>query len=307
MPTAWFSRPPPLLRRSMISPSSFEIIQLLERFGQIAVGGFVEGRDAHVADAGLHHLREFNARAGNFVAHDGHFDGLVPAFASQRNVNGGSLGALQHVGHLRGGEAGAVLAVNLQDRVAGANTRFCSRRSHEGRKHHGLVLARRDGHADAVIFSFLLFAEQRVLLRIEKVRVRIEHVQHARNRAVVDGLVYIDRIGVIALDDRKHAREAFDGILQVIRSAGGRRPHRRSVQAAQQRRNSQQQGPEEIDHAPRISVLGNDSMRPRFVRALSGSEKYSIEPFDTLSALFYDAKTARTSVAVAHKCSAFPT
>ena len=44
---------------------------------------------------------------------------------------------------------------------------------------------------------------------------RIKHAQHSRNGAVVDGLIYVNGIGVIALDDREDAREALHRILHV--------------------------------------------------------------------------------------------
>ena len=46
----------------------------------------------------------FHAGAGNFVAHDGDFDRLVPSLAAERNVNGGSFRAFQHVRNLRRGQ-----------------------------------------------------------------------------------------------------------------------------------------------------------------------------------------------------------
>ena len=48
-------------------------------------------------------------------------------------------------------------------------------------------------HADAVIVAPLVFAQELIIARIEEVRVRIERAQHARNGALVNGFVGIDR------------------------------------------------------------------------------------------------------------------
>jgi hypothetical protein len=77
-------------------------------------------------------------------------------------------------------------------------------------------------HADAVVFAALVLAHQRVRLRIEEIRMRIERVQHPRNGPVVDRLVGIDRLRVIILDNGIDIRELLQAVFDVG-VAGGRR------------------------------------------------------------------------------------
>ncbi len=189
------------------------IIELLHRVGQIAVGRFVERGDAHIADAWPNHRKILDAGARNFVANHGDFDRLVPTFARDGDMDGGALGALQHVCHFVGAEAVAGLSVDFGDHVAGANSGLECRRADERCDHDRLIFARGDRHAHAVIFALLLFAEECVLLGIEEIRMRIEHMQHSGNRAVVDDLVHVDWIGVVSLDDREDASELLHRVL----------------------------------------------------------------------------------------------
>ena len=106
---------------------------------------------------------------------------------------GGSLCALQQVGDFGGGQARARFSVDLQDRIAGANSGLVCGRINKRRLNYRLIFALRNNHANSVIFAFLLLAEKRVLLGIEKVRVGIEHVKHAGDRAVVDNFIGVHR------------------------------------------------------------------------------------------------------------------
>src|SRR5713226_3275864 len=65
------------------------------------------------------------------------------------------------------------------------------------RNHDDLVVARADRHAHAVVFAALLFPQQGIGLRIKEVRVRIQRMQHSRDRAVINGLVGAHRLGVV--------------------------------------------------------------------------------------------------------------
>src|SRR4029077_18857552 len=103
--------------------------------------------------------------------------------------------------------------------IAGANASFVSGRADKGREDDRLVIAALYRHTYAVILALLLLAEKRVLARIKKIRVRIEYAQHSRDGAVVNGLVDVDGIGIIPLDDREDSRETLHGVLH-IRSAG---------------------------------------------------------------------------------------
>ena len=60
----------------------------------------------------------------------------------------------------------------------------------------------------------------------------IEHAQHARNGALIDGLIYVDVIGIVVLDNVQDLREVPHSRLVIIRP-GGRGSHVRAVNATQ--------------------------------------------------------------------------
>ena len=66
----------------------------------------------------------------------------------------------------------------------------------------------------------LLFAQRRQFFGIEEIRVRIERPQHARNRALVDGFVGRDLVGIILVDEVVNLSERFDARLQVFVEVG---------------------------------------------------------------------------------------
>ena len=117
-------------------------------------------------------------------------------------MNHGALGPLEHLGYFGGGQAVAHFSFYLQDDIARANSGFVSRRPDKWSEDHGLVVTSRDGHSYAVIFSLLVFLEEGVLLGIKKIRVRVQDVKHAGNRAIIDDFVGVNRVGIIAFDDR---------------------------------------------------------------------------------------------------------
>src|ERR1700733_5689778 len=102
------------------------------------------------------------------------------------------------------------------------DARLVGRGTGEGINHNHLVVARTDGHAHAVVLAALVFAHQRIGFRIEEIRVRIEGVQHAGDRALIDGLVRVHRLGVVILDKRVDVRELFQAVLD-LGVAGNRR------------------------------------------------------------------------------------
>ncbi len=88
-------------------------------------------------------------------------------------------------------------------------------RAGEGIDHDHFIVARTDRHAHAVVLAALVFAHQRVGLGIEEIRVRIERVQHARNRSVIDGLVGVHRLGVVVLDQGVNVGELLQAVLNL--------------------------------------------------------------------------------------------
>src|SRR6202142_4670285 len=143
---------------------------------------------------------EVHAVARNFVTYDSEFQRLVRAFTQNRNVNGGAFGAFQQVGDVARGHVVSRLAVNRADDVAGMNAGAIRWSTSERRNDDDAIIPRPYRHTHAVIFSALIFAQQRVRLGIEEIRVRIQHMQHAGDGAVVNRLVRIHRLGIILLD-----------------------------------------------------------------------------------------------------------
>ncbi len=107
-------------------------------------------------------------------------------------------------------------------------------RAHHGRENDGdhfAIAARADRHAHAVILAALIFAQKRVLARIEEAGVRIEDAQHSRDRAFVQGVIGVHGDGVILLHDGKDLREIAHGVLKVVGPGCGRFD-RRAIDAA---------------------------------------------------------------------------
>src|SRR5271168_1170643 len=150
------------------------VIELIERGGKVAIRGLVvEGGDTDVPDARLDESEIFNGGVGDLVAHYSDFDGLLPADATERDVNGRSARAFQKGSNRIRGEAVAIFGVNFQDNVSGANAGFECRGAHERRNHDDLICALGDLHAYAVIAALLVFAKFGEGGRIEEIRVRV--------------------------------------------------------------------------------------------------------------------------------------
>jgi hypothetical protein len=168
--------------------------------------------------------------ARNLIARHGEDELFGIAFARNRNLDDRALRSLQHVGYFGGGHAIRGLVIHLDDHVARPDSCVISRRARIRRHHHGVILSRRYDHSDAVILSALIFTQQGKLLGIEKAGVGIEHAQHARNGALIDGLIHIDRIGIIVLHDVQNPGKVPNGRLIIVRR-GGRGSHVGAVNA----------------------------------------------------------------------------
>src|SRR5438094_227678 len=89
------------------------------------------------------------------------------------------------------------------------------RRAHKWRDHDDFVVPRTDRHSHAVVLSALIFPQQRIRFWIEEIRVWIEHVQHAGNRAVVNRFVRIYWLGIILLYDVINLRELLQALADI--------------------------------------------------------------------------------------------
>ncbi len=134
-------------------------IEMFQRVGKIAIGGFVEGGDAHISNSGFYHLEELHAGARDFVAHDSDVNRFVPALASQGDVDRGSFGTLEHLGHFGCGQSSAGFPIDFEDHVTRTDAGLVSGRIDERRLNDGVVVPLRYNHADAVVSALLLFAK----------------------------------------------------------------------------------------------------------------------------------------------------
>src|SRR5208283_2480313 len=212
--------------------------KLLQSVGDFAVGSLVELRELDVADAGLHQESDVDGVPRNLVARDSKHQRIGIAFTGNRNLHDGALGAFQHVGDFRGGQAVGHFVIDLGDDVSWTQPRVVGRRSDVRRDHDGAIVAGSHDHANAIVFAALIFAQERELALIKEIRVGIEHTKHAGDSALVHGLVHIDRLGIVALDHIQNFGEIADGGLRVVSGRTGG-SHGRSIDAAKDGRNGQ--------------------------------------------------------------------
>ena len=225
---------------SQIENEPFEVghIELLERGNQLPSGGFVEGREAHVADAGLQKKGGIHGVLGDLIASHGEGQWLGVSLALDGQMHVGALGAFQQVGNFRGGQSFGGFIFHSPDDVPRTKAGLDGRRAGHRSQNDGTPGLRADGHPHAVVLAALVFAEQRISARIKKCGVRIENPQHAWDRTVVNGAVGIQRNGVIALNDRENAGELPNKVPKVI-GVGGRGAYGGTVNPAEDSRKSQ--------------------------------------------------------------------
>ena len=169
-----------------------------------------------VADAGTDQEVQVHRVARNFIAHHRKVQRLGIALAQDGDVHRRALGPFEQIGHVACRHVVGRLAVNGRNDVAWADAGPVRGRSGKWRNHDDLIVARHHLHAHAVVTAALLFLQSRILLRVEEVRVRVEHPQHARNGTVVDRLVGIQLFRVILLQHAVDLGEAAHRIAQVI-------------------------------------------------------------------------------------------
>ena len=83
-----------------------------------------------------------------------------------------------------------------------------------GAMHDRLAVAALHRHADAVVVAALFVAQRLEIVGIEEVGVRIERPQHPRDRAFIDGLVRLQLIGEILLDDVVDFGECLEALIE---------------------------------------------------------------------------------------------
>ena len=191
------------------------LLQLIQRLCDFVLGRFLEARYVDVSNTRANHEVHINAVARNLVTHHVKVDRLVRAFAQNSDLDGRALGPFEQVGDVARAHVVGRLAVNRDDDVARPNAGPVRGRSRKRSDHDDFVIARSNLHAHAVVLAALLFAQGGVRLRVKEIRVRIEYPQHPGNRAVINGLVGIDRLGVVLLHHLVNLGEAFNAVANV--------------------------------------------------------------------------------------------
>ncbi len=136
----------------------------------------------------------------------------------------GTLRPFQQVADTERIHAVCALALDEQNRIAGPYAGFVRGRAFKGihddhTLHAVFPYLRLDVHAHAVVTAVLIFAHLRVRLGIVEVRVRIQHVQHVGDRAVVDHLVNLvgrELVRIVRLHHRVHIGE----LVQTVSHRG---------------------------------------------------------------------------------------
>src|SRR6202140_4015985 len=198
-----------------IEYQALEIAHLFQRFGHFMLGGFLESGDVHVSDTRLDHEVQVHAVTRNLVADDRKFQGMIGTLAQHGDADGSALWSLEQVGNIGGAHVVGGLAVNAGNDVSGTNTGTVGGGTNKWSNNDNLIIARPHRHAHAVILAALFFAQGGVRLGIEKIGVRIELVQHARDGAVVDRLVSVYRVGIILLDLFIHLGKLLQAVADV--------------------------------------------------------------------------------------------
>ena len=185
----------------------------------ICIFAFESGQ-TDIPDARPHEKCDVHCMAGNLIARQSEVHRRILAFADHAHAYHRSLGPFEQISDFGGSQALGGLAINYVDDVAWTNAGFRRGRAGHGSKDHGMVLTHADGHAHAVVFAALAFANQCELSRIEEGGVRVEHAQHSGNGAFIKSAIGVDRDGIVLLNDGEHAGQILDVLLQIGGIAG---------------------------------------------------------------------------------------
>ena len=180
-----------------IEDEPLHVTHFLKSLRHLTLGSFLEPRDMHVPDAGLDHEMQVHAIPRNFVANHCELERMIRPLAQNGNPDRRPFWTLEQVRDVGGTHVVGRLAIHRSDDVARMNAGTIRRCPSKRRDHDHFVIARADRHAHTVVFAALLFAQQGIGLRIKEVRMRIERMQHTRDRAVINGLVRAHRFGVV--------------------------------------------------------------------------------------------------------------
>src|SRR6185369_3157595 len=203
-----------------IKNQSLQVTHLVERVRNFVFGSLVKARHVHVTDSRFDQEMQVNAVARNLISDNCELQRLFRAFTQNRDVDRSAFGSLQQVRHITRAHIVGGLAIDSSDDVARPDSCSIRGRPHKRRDHNHFIVTRPDGHTYAVVFAALIFAQQRIRLGIKGVGVRIEHVQHSRNRPVVDRFVGVYRLGIILFDHVIYRGELPQAVADVGISTG---------------------------------------------------------------------------------------
>ncbi len=171
------------------------------------LGGLLESGDVHVANARTNYEMQVYTVAGNFITDDVEFQRLVGAFTQNRDLDLRPPGPFEQISDIAGGHVVGQLAIHRNNYIARPDAGSISRSAHKRSNHNNFIVPRTNLHAHAVVFTALFLAQQRVGFRIKEVGVRIEHSQHSRNGAVIDGFFRVYLVGVVLFHHGVYLRE----------------------------------------------------------------------------------------------------
>ena len=180
-------------------------------------GRLHEVRDVDIPNARPDHERNIHRVLRNLIANQVERQRLGRALASHRHRNMRPAWPLQQGSHRSRVHILRRLAIHRENHIARMDTRPIRRCSLHRRHNHNLIVLRLNPHAYAVVLAALVLAHLRVALRIVEIRMWIEHMQHARNRPIVDRLVHlvgVQFVGVVLLHQRVDVRELLHRVAQ---------------------------------------------------------------------------------------------
>ena len=195
-------------------------------------------------------------------------------------MNRGPFRAFKQIGHVPCAHVVGGFAIHGDDNVARPDAGAISRCSNKRRNHDNFIITWPHRHAHAVVFAALILAQQGIRLRIEKIRMRIEHVQHAGNRAVVNGLIGIHRLRVILLHHVVDCGELAQAVADIRISASRCRrsdllPEEHPQKSAnyENENNQEECATRTKDHLQFPSVLGIKKANCRPERSITCSKR----------------------------------
>src|SRR5436309_9074428 len=263
-----------------IENKPLQIAHLIQRIRNFMLRGLVETSDVHIANARPNQEMQINAVARNFVANHRELERFIRAFAQDGDVNRGPFRSFKQISHVAGAHVVGGFAIHGDDNVARPDAGAIRWGSNKRRNHNDFIIARSNRHAHAVVFAALILAQQGIRLGVKKIRMRIEHVQHAGNCAVVNGLIGINRLGVILLHHIVDCGELAQAVAYIrITASRCRRGNLLPEEHPQKSANYENENNQEEcatrtkDHLQFPSVLGIKKANYRPERSITCSKR----------------------------------